>query len=380
MVQGRRIAATFTFVCLAALLGAGGGAVALTLPSTTTVTVPTITTPTVTTPAVPVVTTPTVTTPKVSTPTVTTPKVTTPKVAAPTVTTPKLTVPGSGSNSPAGGSPTSGVQNLTGKVVGGGGGGGGTSGGLPSAGSGPLASGVVGTTGTAGGQSGPAGSNGAVPPYGDGGGPYGGGPGATGGPGGPGAIVGGPGTGTSLLMMAGAGTMQLRNALAPLIGCFYAITPFQQEVLVMRAGLDGSAPISRINLASALGMTTGDVARSERTAIRQMRGAAREDGCMAASTSSGLFPLATAFIGGPFGPVGFVDPATGAVARPPAAVAVTEGGGAPSGSVQNRSFADRLAGLRGESGQAGPVWLILLTTIALCLALGALLREARRSV
>jgi hypothetical protein len=180
--------------------------------------------------------------------------------------------------------------------------------------------------------------------------------------------------------MAGAGTMKLRNALAPLIGCFYAITPFEQEVLVMRAGLDGSAPISRINLASALGMTTGDVARSERRAIKRMRGAAREDGCMAAATSSGLFPLATAFIGGPFGPIGFVDPATGAVARPPAAAAVTESGGAPSESLQSRSFADRLAGLRGDSDQAGPVWLILLTTIALCLALGALLREARRSV
>jgi hypothetical protein len=179
--------------------------------------------------------------------------------------------------------------------------------------------------------------------------------------------------------MAGSGTMQLRNALAPLLGCFYAITPFQQEVLVMRAGLDGRAPISRINLASALGMTTGDVARSERTAITQMRGAAREDGCMAAATSSGLFPLATAFIDGPFGPVGFVNPATGAVARPPAAAAVTDSGGAGA-TVPTRSFADRLSGLGGNGGQAGPVWLILLTTLALCLAFGALLREARRSV
>ena len=191
-------------------------------------------------------------------------------------------------------------------------------------------------------------------------------------------MIGGPGAGTSLLVMAGTGTLQLRNALAPLLGCFYAVTPFEQEVLVMRAGLDGGTPISRTNLASALGLTTADVSRTERTAISRMRGAARADGCMAVASSTGLLPLATAFIGGPFGPVGFVNPITGGVQRP-AAVAVA-GGGPASQTSESRSFANPLAALGGGSDGAGPAWLIFLTTGALLLALGALLREARRSV
>jgi hypothetical protein len=114
-------------------------------------------------------------------------------------------------------------------------------------------------------------------------------------------------------------------------------------------------------------------------AIARMRGAAREDGCMAAATSSSLLPLVTPFIHGPFGPVGFVNPITGALARPLTAVAIA-GGGPASQTSESRAFANPLAGLDGSGNAAGPAWVILLTTAALLLALGALLREARRSV
>src|SRR5207244_1968564 len=115
-----------------------------------------------------------------------------------------------------------------------------------------------------------------------------------------------------MLLLGGADVLQLRSALAPLLGCFYAISPFQQELLVMGAGLDGRTPISRTRLASAFGVTPREVARTERMALRQMRAAALEDGCMVGATASGL-AVASAFIDGPFGPPGFVNPATGPV-------------------------------------------------------------------
>jgi hypothetical protein len=178
-----------------------------------------------------------------------------------------------------------------------------------------------------------------------------------------------------MLLPGGADTLQLRAALAPLLGCFYAISPFQQELLVMRAGLDGHAPLSRAQLATAFGVSQRDVLRNERLALGEMRSAAHEDGCMTAATTGGLVALAQSFIAGPFGPPGFVNPVTGSVGRP-AAVAVA---GAPSPAIESRSITDQLAALGGTEN-TGPVWLILLVTFGLCLGFGALLREARRSV
>jgi hypothetical protein len=251
-----------------------------------------------------------------------------------------------------------------------------------------LSSTLVG--GGAGGQN-PPGSNGAIAPGrpgGPGGGPSGGGsaPGAEGdldgfGPGvGPPGAGGGPGSSTALgglqslaLLPGGAAALQLRAALEPLLGCFYSLSPFQQEVLSLRAGLDGGAPISRGQLASALGVAPVDVRHTERSALRRLRLASIEDGCMAVSGVE-VAAAGSAFIGGPFGPVGFVSPATGQTLRPALAAASTR-----LPAIESRSITDRLTAL-GKDSETGTHWLMLLITLMLCAAFGALLREARRSV
>jgi hypothetical protein len=396
MDRGRRLAGIMFAVCAAALLGANATAPALSLPSTdptgtvpstgiplpkpavTTppVSLPPVSTPQVTTPGVgtPGGTTPSVTTPKVTTPKVTVPpqsgpaptKVTAPKVTAPKATAPKATAPKVSSPSVAvpgtgGGSSPRGPAGVVGTLTG----------------SGGPTSGVTGGPGGGGGSSGQAGSggqqsanssSGALVPT-AGGGPGTGPPGAPGGPG-AGSMLVGPATVN--VLSGGVAALQLRSALGPLLGCFYSLSPFQQEVLTLRTGLDGGAPITRAQLATAFGVSQTSMQSAERSAIHRLRLASGRDGCAAASGALS----ASAFISGPFGPIGFVNPVLGTSTRAAVAVAWP---GVPDQSSASRSITDQLQDLGGGTG-GGPHWLLMFITLMLFATFGALLREARRSV
>jgi hypothetical protein len=159
-------------------------------------------------------------------------------------------------------------------------------------------------------------------------------------------------------------------AVASLSGCFYALTPFEQQVLVVRSGLDGRRALSRSTVASLLGTTPASIAATERTALVELQSAANGIGCMPVH---GLGPAnaQTAFIGGPFGPVGYVTPALPGPAR-------EEPGLPQEANLASSSFADRLATLS-DGGQASMSVLVVIA-VMLTAALAALLVEARRSV
>jgi hypothetical protein len=396
MATGRRIAATF-LAGAALAVAAGTSAGALTLPSATT---PTVSTPSVTTPSVstPVGTAPTVTVPKATTPTVKTPKVTTPKVTTPPsggvpkvsppkLTTPKVTVapvtapkvntPKAAPNAAPKAAPKPSTPGI--KIGGGGSGGGGSGGGGGVTKLVPSSTGLVavpdsGTAGqpTAGGSGGQTTSgNGNVSPV------LGGGPGGPAGPGG----TGGPGGSVGAFLRAPAGLGVAANdpfavAVASLAGCFYALSPFEQQVLTVRTGIDGRQPLSRDQLATVLGVTPAALGRTERTALGQLRTASRSDGCMPVATISTAHAL-TAFVGGPFGPIGVVTPALAPTSR---AEPGTGGSATPSSNLASSStpFGERLARLDGDGG-ASSLWVVLLITVLLSGALAALARETRRS-
>ena len=363
---------------------------------TVTTTVPTTTVPStsVTVPSTPVtppttVKTPTVTTPKTPSapkpPPISTPTVKTPTVKTPTVKTPSGTQ-----------SPTSG-----GSGGGGGGGGGGTIRqqtsavldtvtGVTSGGSTTkTVSGVRGTVGgtTGGGTGGGAGTTAggtnpalqALSAF-DGGG----GPGGTAGPGGSGSgggtfgggSIGGPGGGGGSLppTLSAAGAKQLRAALELLGECMSAIAPIDRQVLSMRAGGAGAAPLSRSQVASQLGVSARQVRLSERRGLSGLRVAAEQTGCAGP-------------VGGPFavssiGPLPLTVAATTSAVLTPAAQVVSTGGG-DGGYVPARQaepgVGSPLARLTGNGG-AGPAWLVVLVTVLLSVSIAGLMRELRDSV
>ena len=117
----------------------------------------------------------------------------------------------------------------------------------------------------------------------------GGGPGGTAGPGGSGSgggtfgggSIGGPGGGGGGLppTLSAAGAKQLRAALELLAECMSAIAPIDRQVLSMRAGGAGAAPLSRPQVASQLGVSTRQVRLSERRGLSGLRVAAEQTGC-----------------------------------------------------------------------------------------------------
>jgi hypothetical protein len=380
MAQGRRIAAA---VILATALSAAGAAtaIALSVPGTTT----TVTTPSATVPAV---TTPVPTTPSATVPSTTT-KVTTPSVSTGStpssggsVTGPKpsatvksgstkVTVGGSGGGSASGGGGTGAVDGVV-KTVGS------TLSSGSSAGRKSTGSGSV--LGSAGGSSGSSDSGDSLAASIAGGS----GTGASGlasgsGPTGAGFTGGAPGApgllafGLTRSPSGAAGTGRLdpfAAAVASLAGCFYALNPFEQQVLIVRTGLDGREPLTRSQLASALGISPVVIARTEHRARMELEAASASDGCMPVATASAL----TAFVGGPFGPIGLVTPAL-------APTRVAQGGGSNSmpAAFAGSSLDDPLASLD-RHAQTGPVWAALVIALLLATALTALGREWRRSV
>ena len=125
----------------------------------------------------------------------------------------------------------------------------------------------------------------------DGGGP--GGAGGTGGGGpsaGAGTFGGGAAGGGGLpATLSAAGAKQLRAALELLDGCMSAIAPLDRQVLGMRAGAPGAAPLSRGQVATQLGVSTRQVRLSERRGLSGLRTAAEQTGCAGP-------------VGGPFSP------------------------------------------------------------------------------
>jgi hypothetical protein len=357
---------------------------------TVTTTVPTTTVPstTVTVPSTPVTPPTTVTTPTVTTPTVKTPTVKTPTVKAPSGTTSG----GSGGSGGGGGSGGSGggggggtIQKLTSDVTGAVGGV--TSGGSTSGSTSNTVSGVKGTVGGAAGG-GAAGGGGttaggtnpalqALSAFDGGGGPGGtAGPGGSGSGSGPGGgAFGGPGGGGGGLppTLSAAGGRRLRAALELLAECMSAIVPIDRQVLSMRAGGAGAAPLSRSQVASQLGVSTRQVRLSERRGLSGLRVAAEQTGCAGP-------------VGGPFavsriGPLQLSVLATTSGVLTPATLASADGGGSPYVPARQAQpgAESPLARLTGNGG-AGPAWLVVLVTVLLSVSIAGLMRELRHSV
>jgi hypothetical protein len=384
----KRIAALATAATIAVMVVGVVNVAALPgLPSTpqVTTTVPTTTVPstTVTVPATPVapqttVTTPTVTTPKVSVPAPAPPKVSAPTVSAPKVSAPTVKQQPSSTSLGGGGggstleqqtgaaidtvsgltqSGTSGAVSGTrdrvggtsgGTLTGSGGGGGGSG---SSAGDALAALGFFGGSSGAGGASGPGGTSGS------GGGIFGSG------------AAGGRGGGGLPPTLSAAGAKQLRSALELLEGCMSAIAPIDRQVLGMRAGAPGAAPLSRSQVAAKLGVSTRQVRLSERRGLSGLRTAAEQTGCAG--------PVG----GGPFAVSGIGPLSLATLGAAPGALAAAQGARADGGNYVAARQAQPggtspLAGL-GGSGQSGPAWLVVLFTVLFSVSIAGLLRELR---
>jgi hypothetical protein len=167
------------------------------------------------------------------------------------------------------------------------------------------------------------------------------------------------------------GVSAFAAAVGALAGCFYALTPFEQLVLTVRSGIDGGQALSRSEVAAFFGTTPTAIRMTERNAFRELRKAARTTGCM--PIGAGPASAETAFIGGPFGPVGSVIPSVAPGSR------VEPGrGAAPPTRLASTSFADRLGTLQG-AGQASMSVLVVIA-VMLAATLAAMMVEARRSV
>jgi len=208
----------------------------------------------------------------------------------------------------------------------------------------------------------------------DGGGP--GGAGGTGGGGpsaGAGTFGGGAAGGSGGLpaTLSAAGAKQLRAALELLDGCMSAIAPLDRQVLGMRAGAPGAAPLSRGQVATQLGVSTRQVRLSERRGLSGLRTAAEQTGC--AGPVGGPFSVST------IGPLALTMPvaAPGTLQVAPG-VAAGDGYYVPARQAEPGAGSP-LAGLA-DNGQNGPAWLVVLITVLFSVAIAGLLRELRGSV
>ena len=383
MSQGRRIAAVLAVAAVAAV-GDATMAPALSVGPVDTTTPTSVSTPSVSVPST------TVTVPNVPAPSVTAPaqpapvpKVTVPpKVSTPSATVPSTTIktpPKVLSSPPKIPAPPA-VKNVTG----GGGSSGSSSSGSGSSGrTGGLVAAVKPASGSAGAIVGGAksgistqggGSSGVSPFLGaPPGGPGGGAPSGQGGASGlPSAFSLGfqPGPNGIVLAAGSGGVSAFAAAVASLAGCFYALTPFEQQVLVVRSGIDGRRALSRSAVAALLGTTPAAIAGTERTALGALRSAAQGVGCMPVQARAPATAL-TAFIGGPFGPIAYLTPGVPGPSR-------EEPGLPQQTNLASSSFADKLATLS-DGGQASMSVLVIIA-VMLTAALAALLAEARRSV
>jgi hypothetical protein len=399
----QRIAA-LTAIATMAVMACGavnvGALVGISTPTVTTDgTVPTVTAPstTVTVPSTPVTPTTTVTTPTLTT----SPK---PTTQSPTGSTSTGSTPSGSRTSPTDtvksivkdttDTATKTVEGVAGTVGGtsesGGSGGGGSSGssspggtsatktvgGLLSTGTSTLESGAgtgaAGGGGTAG--AGATGSNNAaLQALGFFGGSSGPGGGAAGGGGdGAASIFGGGSSGDGLPpVLSAAGAKQLRAALDLLDGCMPAIAPLDRQVLMMRAGGAGAAPLSRGQVASRLGVSTRQVRFSERRGLSGLRTAAAQTACAGGP-------------GNPFSVAGIaVSPLVALTTAPGAAPlahdAAAGGEYVPARQAQPGAGESPLARLT-DGAESGPAWLVVLVTVLFSVSIAGLMRELRSSL
>jgi hypothetical protein len=171
--------------------------------------------------------------------------------------------------------------------------------------------------------------------------------------------------------LSAAAAKHLRATLELLEGCMSAIAPLDRQVLGMRAGSPGAAPLSRSQVASQLGVSKRQVRLSERRGLSGLRLAAEQTGCAGpvggpfAVSGIGLLPLVT--LAGSAGALPVAQVAAGG-----------EGSYVPARQADPGSESP-LADLAG-SGQSGPAWLVILFTVLFSVSIAGLLRELRSSV
>jgi len=85
----------------------------------------------------------------------------------------------------------------------------------------------------------------------------------------------------------------LRRDVRRLRGCLDAVSPFERQVLVLRAGLAGRAH-SRSEVARVLDTSAPRVHRGERSGVQGLREAARSTGCGGRAPTSSVDPVALA--------------------------------------------------------------------------------------
>jgi hypothetical protein len=152
-----------------------------------------------------------------------------------------------------------------------------------------------------------------------------------------------------------------------------AIAPIDRQVLAMRAGGAGAAPLSRSQVAARLGVSPRQVRFSERRGLVGLRTAAEQTGCAGAVggpfavSGIGLMPLAT------------LTPAYGALPAAATGAAQTGEGAYVPARQAEPGVESPLAGLAGN-GDSGPAWLVVLITVLFSVAIAGLLRELRSSV
>ena len=81
---------------------------------------------------------------------------------------------------------------------------------------------------------------------------------------------------------------RFRRSVRNLWACSYAVSDFERDVLVRRAGLEGFSATPTAAVASGLGVSARRVRSAQSSGLRELRGANRADGCAMDSAAGGL--------------------------------------------------------------------------------------------
>jgi len=179
----------------------------------------------------------------------------------------------------------------------------------------------------------------------------------------------------------------LRRDVRRLRGCLDAVSPFERQVLVLRAGLAGRAH-SRSEVARVLDTSAPRVHRGERSGVQGLREAARSTGCGGRAPTSSVDPVAVAVGTNEAAPLRPVNTMAGPIDALRTEVPVRSAGqvlGASAGSDGSSSrgggeYEPRAilsTGARLSAGEDGtalspPLVLLLLLVLAVTLGLVAL--------
>jgi hypothetical protein len=171
--------------------------------------------------------------------------------------------------------------------------------------------------------------------------------------------------------LRGAAIERLAEALGQFEGCFYGLSGNERRVLTMRAGLGGRRPRSRSEVAGRLNTSTGQVRRTERSALLQLDSLAQSTGCAAGGAGAAADALADGFI------------SLAELARAPQLVAFANPGYqglsqarfSRLGPVPDLGSPLPLSGF-GDDPKSGALWALQLLAVMLLLGLVGLVRGA----